>query len=208
MLVASIRRGRSACRRRTWGQEDEAEAGRIQGGLEVTVSNERGRRVRRASISWTAGVYSSNRAMVLRLSPLRPLGWLAIVLGLLVASTSAGFTDTLASDWDVSSKTASARPQGHTAHASPARPYRHKPIKLPHVSRHEPSAHLTAATASAPSASEASEGSWKDDAAVGCLPGRYTGPATRCTTLPRSTERVVASRPVLRANPRAPPAIS
>lgn len=146
--------------------------------------------------------------MVHRLSSLRPLGWLAIVLGLLVAPTSAGFTDIFASDSDVSSQTASARPEGHAAQASAARPYRHKPIKLPHVSRHEPSAHLTAATASAPSTSEASEGSWKDDAAVGCLPGRYTGPAIRCTMLPRNTERVVASRPVIRANPRAPPAIS
>ena len=33
-----------------------------------------------------SGVYSSNRAMVLRLSPLRPFGWLAIILGLLAAS--------------------------------------------------------------------------------------------------------------------------
>jgi len=146
--------------------------------------------------------------MVHRPSPLRPLGWLVVVLGLLVAPTSAGFTDIFASDSDIFSKTAPARPQGHAAQASPARPYRHKPIKLPHVSRHELSAHLTAATAAVPSASEASEGSWKDDAAVGCLPGRYRGSATRCTTLPRSTERVVASRPVLRVNPRAPPAIS
>ena len=57
--------------------------------------------------------------MVLRPSPLRPLGWLAVVLGLLAAPTSAGFTDTLASDW-----TAPAKPprQGHKATLRTASP--------------------------------------------------------------------------------------
>jgi len=139
----------------------------------------------------------------------RQLGWLGIVLSLLSALDWARATDAPEFDTAVSVCSESSPASNHaSARALPAGRFRHSPIRLFHVRRHAPSAWLTAARTPVRSSGEASEGNWKDDAALGSLSVRFGGSPTSCSTLLLTVTGVIAAGCVPQSNPRAPPSIA
>ena len=129
-----------------------------------------------------------------RLFPLRPLGWIALALGLLLSPASARAAESLDSDGAFQSEQVSA--EGREPVPSS--------VTLDHHRGQAPFA-LYSLRVAYHGASDASESSGKDDVALGAIPGRVSVPATACTTIHLVVARVVATRRASSAGPRAPP---
>jgi hypothetical protein len=124
-----------------------------------------------------------------RLFPLRPLGWFALVLALLVAPTPARAAEACYSDPD-------SAVQGERARAETADQQARSGSGTPAI---------RPCRADATSASDESESSGKDDVSLSTLPAGLDVPPTTCTTIRPFVAHAVTTRRASIAGPRAPP---
>ncbi len=124
-----------------------------------------------------------DKGMRYRLLPFRPLGWIALALGLLLSPTPARATESLGGDAPSQAEHTSAEGRA----PAPSR------VNLDHHRQLAPFALYSLRVASH-DASDASESSGKDDVAVGAVPGRVPAPATTCAAIQVVVARAVATR--------------
>jgi hypothetical protein len=132
-----------------------------------------------------------------RLVPFRPLGWIALALGLLLSPAPARASELL--DADASFQTEQTSAEGRAP--GPSR------VNLDHHRQLAPFA-LYSLRVATHGASDASESSGGDDVAVGALPGRVPAPATTCAAIQVVVARAVASSRASSIGPRAPPSLT
>ena len=137
-----------------------------------------------------------DKGMRHRLVPFRPLGWIALALGLLLSPAPARATESL--DGDAPFQTEQTPAEGRAR--GPSR------VKLDHH-RQLASFALYSLRPASDSASDASE-SGRDDVAVGALPGRVPAPARTCAAMQVVVARAVATRRASSIGPRAPPSLT
>ena len=138
-----------------------------------------------------------DKGMRYRLLPFRPLGWIALALGLLLSPAPARATESLGGDAPFHAEQTS----GEGRAPGPSR------VKLDHHRLLAPFALYSLRIASH-GASDASESSGEDDVAVGALPGRVPAPATTCAAIQVVVARAVATRRASSIGPRAPPSLT
>ena len=138
-----------------------------------------------------------DKGMRHRLLPFRPLGWIALALGLLLSPAPASATESLDGDAPLQTEQRSAEDLA----PGPS---------LVNFDRHRQLAPfaLYSLRVATRGASDASESSGTDDVAVGVLPGRVPAPATTCAAIQVVVARAVATDCASSIGPRAPPSLT